>query len=182
MLWEAPSVAGIVWVVSACLLAATASADDKPHTAVFEQQGLRIEVAVTSHVYEWTLTNESDRPVTAVTIEHHNMYNHLAPDGWQIEVSDGRFRAWTDELRYAIRRGESALFKARVSSAGAVLGARTVTVVLDGRESPVRLTGVWAPVAEPVFKIALIPVVLIALALLHTWLVVRGDRRSAVAA
>ena len=162
-------------VLEMALLAVLAA---DPGTAVFEGEGVRLEVAVESHIYEWTLTNLGDSPVTSFEVGQYHMYNHTAPDGWQIDAQDDVFRAWTDDPGAAIRPRQTGTFQARVSSAGAVLGE--VDAIIGFSEGgDVRVEHVWSAVPEPIGKVAAIVGTIIAVALLHVWLVRRRLKRTA---
>ena len=150
-------------------------ANPEPGTAQFEADGVRIDVNISAHVYEWNVTNLTAYPITRVEVGQHQMYNHILPDGWHLEDADDRFRAWTDQPDQAIAPQQSRTFSARVSSAGAVLGMVSAVFHFEGAEAPVTVQ-VWGAVPEPIAKIVMIPVIIVLVAILHAWFGKAGQK------
>ncbi len=153
-----------------------------PAAAKFESDQLQIAVSVSAQIYTWTITNNSSHPVMRVQFGQHQLYNHLVPPDWNMQVKEDHFLAWTDQVLYAIRPGQSRTITARVGSAGAILGQGPAQVDFGGVREPVRFEGVWRPVPEPFSKIVVIALTLIVIAVVHTFLVTRSSRLACATA
>jgi len=162
----------------ATLLAATLNLTP----AVVEKDGVRIEVSIQAHIYTWTVTNLDAPPIMSFQSELSQTYNTHAPDGWELEDVEGRVRAWTDDPRQAIHRGESESFDSRVTSSGAMLGTVPATVGFGPDRDPIVFEKVWGPVAKTPRIGALVAVVIAVIALAHAMLLARRARKKDAAA
>jgi len=145
--------------------------------AKVEQNGVRVDVSIESQIYRWEVTNVDAPLITRFEIQAHNIYNELAPEGWESELRPGAFHAWTRQDHHAIRRGRSMTFQCRVTSSGASLGLVPLTIGFhDGND--VNFDAVWGPVPKPRSLIVVIPALIVVLALLHTAWLVRRHRRG----
>jgi hypothetical protein len=149
---------------------------------VVEAPGVRIEVEVDNQIYTWTVTALGDEPISAFEVGVAATYIYTAPDGWETaEIEEGtRFRAWTNDPYYAIRRGMSREFTARVSTGGAPLGTVTASVEtgFGAAAKPLEIPAVWGPVPKRRSMIALVAVTLSAIAALHALLLERRQRST----
>ena len=143
-----------------------------PAPAVFQQQGIHINVETFSSNYTWTVENLSDSAITRFEIPIYNTYNYTVPQGWEMNTDAGRFNAWTTDPKKAVLPGQTAKFALTVTSLGAVLGEVPARIVLaDGTELVFRK--MWGPVHEPASTIYLIPIVLAVLACVHVLVLTR---------
>ena len=158
------------------LLALSSSAD--PASAEFEQSGVHVRVTVQVGQYYYDVTNSQPAPITRFEISQLHTYKHQAPKDWQIEESDDRFIAWTDEPAHGIQPGDSGRFSMCVGSAGAVLGQSPARVVFaDGRTAEV--PGVWCPQPRPFRSTVVLGILLAGVILAHAaWVYRRRGPRS----
>jgi hypothetical protein len=162
----------------AALLAATLNLTP----AVVEKDGVRVEVSIQAHIYTWTVTNLDAPPIMSFQFEHAHTYNPHAPNDWELEDVEGRIRAWTDNPRRAIHRGESETFDLRVTSSGAMLGTVPAAVGFGPDRDPIVFEEVWGPVEKTPAIGALVAVVVAIIALAHVMLLARRARRKDAAA
>jgi len=146
--------------------------------ATVEKDGVRVEVSIEAHVYTWTVTNLDAPPITSFDFECARIYNPHAPMGWKLQEAEGRLRAWTEAERWAIERGDSASFDARVTSTGAMLGTVPVIVGFGPDQPEVVFEKVWGPVPKSPAVIALVAALVTAIGLLHALLLARRERRK----
>jgi len=140
-----------------------------------EKNGVRVRAHVQSSKYYWEVTNVDAEPITRLEISQHNCYDYQVPDGWESEAAAGVFRAWAADPGRAIQRGATGEFSLRVSSTGAVLGLVAMSVAPDAGEEII-IPEVWGPVPEPAGSVFLVAGVLVAIVLVHTWLLTRRER------
>ncbi len=119
-----------------------------PGQKVYHNPEVVITAKIRSHSYIYTVKNLSDSPLTYFEINHYNAYNFLIPQGWQKEVSDAMFKAWTDDTKYAILRGTSKKFSMRASSKSGTLGRSSAKIAFDSGHSVI-ISNVWTPMKEP---------------------------------
>lgn len=148
----------------------------------FEQDGVRIEVEIKSHLYTWTVKNIDAPPITRLEMDQYGSTEQMAPEGWELEIKGPRYRAWTERARYAIRPGDSKVFEARFKSTGAVLGLVPVELGFDGTDETLVLEGVWSPTPKRRSMVVLVAVVVAGLAATHTVILERRARRIAAPA
>ena len=141
-----------------------------PNSMTFEKDDVQVVVSVNSHKYQWKITNLGSDPITSFRVACHNAYNHKAPDGWNIDFANDRFYAWTDDLRYAIHPRDTKSFSQRFSSMGAVLGEVPLELGYENSNSLV-FEKVWGISPEPLSKLLVTTITLLAICLFHTILV-----------
>ncbi len=161
-------------------LAVTLVAGLAPSAMEVEHDGVRVRVDVHSQIYRWEVTNLSRESIIGFEVGQHHGYNFLAPEGWVAEFDRTSFRATTDVGYRALYRDSTREFSQRVSSSGAVLGLVNVTLQTVQGETLV-IPGVWGPVPEPWSTVAVVPVVLVLIAIVQTRIGLRRDRDSAPA-
>lgn len=161
-------------VVLAIALAGVSSVQETEFTT----DQVRIAVNIRSSIYEYHVTNLSRTPIVRFEVAEHAAYNFEAPEGWEKEVSSGVFRAWTNKRRAGILLNKTAMFSLRVSSRGAVLGRRPVTVGFRAGEN-ISVPNVLSAVPEPASHVGLVAGVILVILLLHTIVLVYRDRRAA---
>ena len=140
-----------------------------------EKDGVRVRAHIRSSKYYWEVTNIDAEPITRFEISQHNCYDYQVPDGWESEAAANVFRAWATDPGRAIRRGATERFSLRVSSTGAVLGLVAMRVGPDAGEGII-IPEVWGPVPEPPSTVFLVAIVLVAIVLVHAWLLGRRER------
>lgn len=147
---------------------------------VVEVAGVRVAASIDNHIYTWTLTNLSERPITAFEVQVAGTRQHTAPAGWETEKEEGEdhFRAWTTDVLYAIGPGVSRSFTARVSSEGAPLGIVTAWVETGFGAQRVAFPAIWGPVPKRASMLALVASTLAIVAALHAVLVERRQRST----
>jgi hypothetical protein len=133
-----------------------------------ESGGVRIAATLESQVYTWTVTNLAAPAISSFEVGTSKTYLYTVPDGWTWEHQGERFVARTAEPLRAIAPGQSRSFTARVSSAGAALGAVRAVVGFDGGGDTVAFEGVWGPVPKRRSMVALVVTTLSAIAVAHT--------------
>ncbi len=147
-----------------------------------EKEGVRISVSVRSHIYAWEVANLDAPPITGFEVRAYQCYNQLAPDGWSVEVDGPLFLARAESQRHAILPGQSKVFTARTQSAGAELGRvpASVAVTSGDREAStdriISFPEVWGPVPRRRSMVALVALLVVFIAALHTVLVTRRGR------
>lgn len=150
---------------------------------VVEAPGVRIAASIDNQIYTWTLTGLGDRPITGFEVEVTGTYIYTGPDGWQTEaLGEDRFRAWTTDPFYAIGRGVSRSFTARVSSVGAPLGVVQAWVETGFGAERVEIPAVWGPVPKRASMVMLVAATLVAAAAAQTVLVERRQRSTSAVA
>jgi hypothetical protein len=133
-----------------------------------EQDGIAITTTITSHLYEWAVTNHTDRPITSFEIGYHRCYQHVVPMGWTYELIDRRvFRARAASDDAAIRPGAAGHFRMRTASGGNALGAVPVRVGLGPDGETIVVENVWGPVEKPRSLVVLVAVLLSVLVVAH---------------
>jgi hypothetical protein len=142
-----------------------------------QQHSVRIELTVQTHEYEWTVANEGAAPITAVTIPAYRTHSHEVPPGWSFEYVDDEFRCRADTPHAAIGPGRRQTFFAHLSVHDTVLGERPAVIAFAGSDAPVSVTGVRTSVPRPRSMLVIIPVTMLALALLHVFLAQRSCAR-----
>jgi hypothetical protein len=136
--------------------------------AEVEQDGVAVAVTVKSHIYEWAVTNHTDRPITSFEIEYHRCYQHVVPLGWTYELIDRRvFRARAESDDAAIRPGGAGNFRMRAASGGNALGTVPVRLGLGADGEAIVIDAVWGPVPKPRSLVVLVAVLLSMLAVAH---------------
>ncbi|MHC4420910.1 MAG: hypothetical protein ACYS1E_09990 [Planctomycetota bacterium] len=147
--------------------------------AEVEQEGVRIGVTISSHIYVWEVTNLGPEPITSFEIDNHNCYQHIVPDGWAFEADRRRYRAWATSAEAAIQPNQSKSFSARTSSGGNALGAVPVRVGLgpDGQRTVV-FANVWGTVRKPRGLVALVAVLMSAVVAFHALMLSRRAQRE----
>jgi hypothetical protein len=143
------------------------SGADPRHQAIDCPQAV-VAASVDSSVYRWVVQNKGPEVLARFELRQENCYNQTAPDGWEWSYKDGFFSAWAGQPESGVQPGGTAEFTARVSSAGAVLGIRPLTLGLRSGESIV-VGQSWAPVAKPGSMVALVVVAIAAISVLHVW-------------
>ena len=147
--------------------------------AEVEKDGVRVRVSIQAHVYTWEVTNLGVPPITSFELEPYHCYDYQAPDGWTVEKSKERFRAWTVNADSAIRPRQSKTFSARVSSQGAVLGNVPLSLGFEPDSAePLTFEAVWGPVHKPRSMVALVAATLIVLAAVHALILWRRSPRA----
>jgi hypothetical protein len=156
-------------LLAAAALSPVAAAGDD--FAIVERDGVRIESSLKAQVYSWKITNVSAETITRFEIVQNHAYSQSVPPGWEFTHENALFTAWATHPRFGIQRGQSALFTARGSSEGALLGLRPAIVgTLDG-DHAVRFDAVWTPVSKPWTLVWLVIATMAALAVVHVWLI-----------
>lgn len=147
-----------------------------PGQAEFKTKEVAICVNLQANIYTYKVTNLSISAIKSFEVSQHVAYNFTAPNGWQIETSQGIFRAWTNDTKTAIATGKTAEFSLRVSSKGAVLGGKKAKVEFQSGKT-ITVPGVWSPVQEPKSYIFWLTGLILLLLLLHTAIVTGKDFR-----
>jgi hypothetical protein len=167
---------GVLAAIAIAIAApAPAAADVDPRTASFESGGVRIDVAVHSQVFEWTVTNVSAAPIVRFEVGNRNTYNHHGPGGWTPAVTGDTLAFEAEGVYRAIQPGRSARFDARVTSSGAVLGLVPARVRPFGAAESIEFPGVWGAVPQPKGIVALVAALLVAIGVVHAWWSGRRD-------
>jgi hypothetical protein len=136
--------------------------------AAVEQDGIAIATTISSHIYEWAVTNHTDRPITRFEIEYHRCYQPVVPLGWSYELIDRRvFRARAESADAAIRPGATGNFRMRAASGGNALGTVPARLGLGSGGDTIVIERVWGPVEKPRSLVALVVVLLSGLAVAH---------------
>jgi hypothetical protein len=140
-----------------------------PRWVAIECPQAAVTVSVDASIYRWVVRNRGPEPLTRFELRQENCYNQSVPQGWKWSYEDGVFSAWADQPASVVQAGSSAEFTTRVSSAGAVLGIRQLTLGLGSGRSIIAGPS-WAPVAKPASMMALVAVGIIAVAVFHMWI------------
>jgi hypothetical protein len=145
--------------------------------AEVEQEGVRIAVTLSSHIYMWDVTNLGPEPITSFEIAYHRCYQHIVPEGWEYEVDRRLFRAWAVDPEAAIQPNQTRSFRARTASGGNRLGTVTARVGLgpDGARTVV-FEEVWGPVKKSRGLVALVAVLVGVIAAFHAVMLGRRAR------
>jgi len=152
-------------------------AQDTAGQATFKTKEAIIQVTIHSSIYTYKVTNLGTKPVVAFKIEQHASYDFIAPVGWEKQTSEGIFKAYTNESRYAIEPQTSGLFSLRVSSRGAVLGKGAVKITFESGET-IEVPEVWVPVAESKSYIALVAGMIAGIIVIHAIITARKSKQS----
>jgi hypothetical protein len=115
---------------------------------------------LTGHNYEWIVTNNGRRAVTAVEFPHYRATLFFAPDGWRVECTNlqnvgvadasGVCRATAVDASSAVAPGRSGSFKMSASMA-TVPGGRSV-IVSFGDGTTEQVGDVPVPQPEPLVQ------------------------------
>ncbi len=143
-----------------------------------EADGVRIRVRVRANDYTYEVTNVDAEPIVRFEIEQGGAYLFRAPKGWSFGAEGNLFRAETADPRRGIRRNQTGVFSMRVTSSGALLGEVPARIGLESGKD-VALHDVWGIVPEPRGTVALVPLVIGTMVLLHVLLLARRERRAA---
>jgi hypothetical protein len=158
-----------------------AGQSDWPVAPDVERGGVRIATELRASVYRWTVTNLGSSPIVSFEVDHYKGYNFIVPEGWS-QIDDPEltyFRAWTDDPRWAIGSGESAVFYHRASSSGSDIGTVEVRMRRASGEDVV-VGEVWGTVAGPTSAVVTVAGVLCVLVFGHAWIMGVRERRRAV--
>lgn len=158
-----------------CLILAFIGA--MPGQAEFKTDQVNIRVNIQSSVYTYEVTNISSSDIVSFELDQYACYNFTAPDGWEIDLVSGVFKAWAGNAQTAIGPKKTGKFSLRVSSSGAVLGRGLVKLKLQSGET-VTVAGVWAPVREPRSYMVLVASMVLLVLIGHTCILSRRDRRK----
>ncbi len=161
--------------ISAILLLVSGTichAQDSAGQATFKTKEAIVQVTIRSSIYTYKVINLSTKPIVEFEINQHASYDFTAPAGWEKQTSEGTFKAYAKEPRYAIKPETSGEFSLRVSSKGAVLGKKTVKITLESGEK-IEVPEVWVPAAEPKNYIALVAGTIVGIILIHTIITTR---------
>jgi len=146
--------------------------EDTPGQAVFKSQDAIITVNIASSIYTYKVTNLNTDRITSFEIGQHASYNFIAPEGWEKKMHENIIHAYATKPSYAIEPNKTAEFSLRISSRGAVLGTAPAKLIFESGKTII-IPGVWAPVAEPKSYIVLVAGIIIAIILIHTFIVTR---------
>jgi hypothetical protein len=141
----------------------------------FTTDQMTVVADVKSNVFSYEVTNRAEKALVGIRIPQHATYDFIVPDGWETQIEGEILHIWTAEPLRFIRHGDSIRFSMRVSSHGAVLGKRDMTLGLEG-EQTLNVAGVWVPVPEPSEQLWLVAGCLMVILSVHaagSWLFTR---------
>jgi hypothetical protein len=136
-----------------------------------------VTASVDASIYRWVVQNRGPEVLVRFELPQEHCYNQSVPKGWDWSYEDGVFSAWAGQPESAVQPGRTAEFTARVSSTGAVLGLRPLTLGVGSGRNIVAGES-WAPVAKPGSMVALVVVAIVAISALHVWLSGRLARKA----
>lgn len=143
----------------------------------FENDQVHIEVQVYSGIYEYEVINKANDRITRFEIPEHGCYDPKVPEGWESEMSGGFFKAWAKFSTYGIEPKEVGRFSLRVSSEGAFLGKAPAIIQFESGQVT-EISGVWAPIKEPKYRVVLITLTLFVIVLFQIVIMIGKSRRK----
>lgn len=148
-----------------------------PNQAQFTNDKASVAVDVSSNIYTYTVSNNTDDPVVGFEIAEHACYNFRTPQRWESDTSGGMFKCWTEDSLFAITPNNTGKFSLRVSSNGAVLGTAPVLLKFQSGAAAT-IPGVWAPVREPKSSALIVAAAMLVIIAAHILILTLRDRRN----
>lgn len=138
-----------------------------PGQATFEADGLQVAVTVTNCLYSYRVKNLALEPITVFEVQQHAGYSFKAPEGWETDDRDNRFKAWTEELKNGIAPNQTGEFSYTVSTQGSVLGSGSMTVEYGSGKAQT-IADVRASKPEPRSYVLLVTVLTLGIVVFHS--------------